>query len=561
MIPAARGRGARRRSLRRASGNRDDGIRASRLPSSGRSGSLATPDSVGGSRCTSPSRASSTAAARATRWCRTSRWTLSIVSTGPWQRWHSTPACTWRLCRNFTCSGTRWICTHGIGFCSSQNFLSVWTPSMSPPNCAWQPMHSSTDGTPAGGETGPCPVWQYMQSILYSPAWSAWLNGIGWRGPGCVGIRRGGLGVVGLLAGLRAGRRGGGRLRGDRLRSRTDRRPDPRPGRWRMPLRRPASTDGSGSRSCAPHAQPNFVPVSRIPVIRRRRTSEESLRPRTDERTRTMSERLRHVPSPDRGQRPFSAIRRAASTVDNGVDRVRRALVAASRIATRSPHRVASSYQTLVGDARGWRRAGRRPARMRAPPPASSCPTHRPIDGNRDSAGSCARPAAPHPRRRRIAGMGEAWIIDAVRTPRGKGKKDTGALSGIHPQELLAQALNALRSASAFDPRDVEDVVAGCVSRSASRAPASRATRCSPRAGRSEDRTGVTLNRFCGSGQQAVNFAAMGVMARPAGSRDRRRRRVDVARADGLRRRRDRRPQPAPASSCTRWCRRASRPI
>jgi len=35
--------------------------------------------------------------------------------------------------------------------------------------------------------------------------------------------------------------------------------------------------------------------------------------------------------------------------------------------------------------------------------------------------------------------MGEAWIIDAVRTPRGKGKQDTGALSGIHPQELLAQ--------------------------------------------------------------------------------------------------------------------------
>jgi hypothetical protein len=35
--------------------------------------------------------------------------------------------------------------------------------------------------------------------------------------------------------------------------------------------------------------------------------------------------------------------------------------------------------------------------------------------------------------------MGEAWIIDAVRTPRGKGKKETGALSGIHPQELLAQ--------------------------------------------------------------------------------------------------------------------------
>jgi acetyl-CoA C-acetyltransferase len=60
--------------------------------------------------------------------------------------------------------------------------------------------------------------------------------------------------------------------------------------------------------------------------------------------------------------------------------------------------------------------------------------------------------------------MGEAWIIDAVRTPRGKGKKDTGALSGIHPQELLAQCLNALQARNGFDPRDVEDMVAGCVS-------------------------------------------------------------------------------------------------
>lgn len=39
--------------------------------------------------------------------------------------------------------------------------------------------------------------------------------------------------------------------------------------------------------------------------------------------------------------------------------------------------------------------------------------------------------------------MGEAWIVDAVRTPRGRGKKDTGALSGIHPQELLSGCLIA----------------------------------------------------------------------------------------------------------------------
>ncbi len=109
--------------------------------------------------------------------------------------------------------------------------------------------------------------------------------------------------------------------------------------------------------------------------------------------------------------------------------------------------------------------------------------------------------------------MGEAWILDAVRTPRGKGKKDTGALSGIHPQELLAQCLNALQARNGFDPRDVEDMVAGCVSEVNDQAGciarnAVLAAGWDPRTA-----SGVTLNRFCGSGQQAVNFAALGVMA------------------------------------------------
>jgi acetyl-CoA C-acetyltransferase len=79
--------------------------------------------------------------------------------------------------------------------------------------------------------------------------------------------------------------------------------------------------------------------------------------------------------------------------------------------------------------------------------------------------------------------MGEAWIIDAVRTPRGRGKKDSGALSGIHPQELLAQVLEALRERNGIDPSDVEDVVAGCVSATGEQAPASPAWRCSRRDG------------------------------------------------------------------------------
>ena len=108
--------------------------------------------------------------------------------------------------------------------------------------------------------------------------------------------------------------------------------------------------------------------------------------------------------------------------------------------------------------------------------------------------------------------MPEAWIIDAVRTPRGRGKKDVGALSHVHPQELLAQTLQALAARTAFDPKDVEDVVAGCVSQ------AGEQGGCITRmavlaAGWPIEVSGVSLNRFCGSGQQAVNFAMMGVMA------------------------------------------------
>jgi acetyl-CoA C-acetyltransferase len=108
--------------------------------------------------------------------------------------------------------------------------------------------------------------------------------------------------------------------------------------------------------------------------------------------------------------------------------------------------------------------------------------------------------------------MPEAWIIDAVRTPRGRGKKDTGALSGVHPQELMAQALNAVVDRTGIDNRDVEDVVVGCVSQ------AGEQGGCIGRmsvlaAGWPNEATGVSLNRFCGSGQQAVNFAAMGVMS------------------------------------------------
>ncbi len=108
--------------------------------------------------------------------------------------------------------------------------------------------------------------------------------------------------------------------------------------------------------------------------------------------------------------------------------------------------------------------------------------------------------------------MADAWIIDAVRTPRGRGKKDSGSLSHVHPQELFAQALQALSTRHAFDPKDVEDVVVGCVTEAGEQGGciARMATLVS---GWPTDVTGVSLNRFCGSGQQAVNFALMGVLS------------------------------------------------
>src|SRR6266700_7779830 len=105
--------------------------------------------------------------------------------------------------------------------------------------------------------------------------------------------------------------------------------------------------------------------------------------------------------------------------------------------------------------------------------------------------------------------MPSAWIIDVVRTPRGKGRPD-GALHGVHPQELLAQCLRAVAARVGFDPVDVDDVVAGngifagdhgdCIGRLATLL-----------AGWPETVPGLTLNRFCGSAQQAITVAAMGV--------------------------------------------------
>src|SRR5687767_9137648 len=106
--------------------------------------------------------------------------------------------------------------------------------------------------------------------------------------------------------------------------------------------------------------------------------------------------------------------------------------------------------------------------------------------------------------------MREAWIIDAVRTPRGRGKAGKGALSNIHPQELLAQTLKQLAKRTKIDPAWVDDVTVGCVSQVGEQG-ACVARNAILAAGWPIEVTGVSLNRFCGSGLQAVSFAAMGV--------------------------------------------------
>lgn len=108
--------------------------------------------------------------------------------------------------------------------------------------------------------------------------------------------------------------------------------------------------------------------------------------------------------------------------------------------------------------------------------------------------------------------MGEAWIIDAVRSPRGGGKQGVGSLSHIHPQRVLAQVLNALQEHAGFDTNDVEDVIMGNNSGVGDHS-MDIARMAALDAGWPITVPGVTLHRFCGSGQQALNVAAMSVMS------------------------------------------------
>ena len=108
--------------------------------------------------------------------------------------------------------------------------------------------------------------------------------------------------------------------------------------------------------------------------------------------------------------------------------------------------------------------------------------------------------------------MSEAWIIDAVRTPRGIGKYGKGALSEMHPQQLGATVLRALAERNKINTAEVDDVIWGT---SSQRGPASGdlGRMSALDAGYDVRSSGVTLDRFCGSGITTVNFAASTIMA------------------------------------------------
>ena len=107
--------------------------------------------------------------------------------------------------------------------------------------------------------------------------------------------------------------------------------------------------------------------------------------------------------------------------------------------------------------------------------------------------------------------MTEAYIYDAVRTPRGKGKSD-GALHEITPVQLATQVLEAVRDRNEIDASAIEDVALGCVSPVGEQGAVVTRTAIL-NAGYPETTSGIQVNRFCASGLEAVNIAAAKVKA------------------------------------------------
>jgi len=108
--------------------------------------------------------------------------------------------------------------------------------------------------------------------------------------------------------------------------------------------------------------------------------------------------------------------------------------------------------------------------------------------------------------------MVDALIIDACRTPRGIGKAGKGALSGIHPQQLGATVLRALADRTGINTADVDDIIWGTSAQVAQQS-GDLGRMSALDAGYDVRASGVTLDRFCGSGITSVNMAAASIMS------------------------------------------------
>lgn len=108
--------------------------------------------------------------------------------------------------------------------------------------------------------------------------------------------------------------------------------------------------------------------------------------------------------------------------------------------------------------------------------------------------------------------MSEAYIIDAVRTPRGIGKPGKGALSHLHPQHLAATVLAAIRDRNNLDTATVDDIV-WSTSTQEGKQGGDLGRMAALSAGYDIKASGTTLDRFCGGGISSVNFAAASVMS------------------------------------------------
>src|SRR5579875_2745187 len=108
--------------------------------------------------------------------------------------------------------------------------------------------------------------------------------------------------------------------------------------------------------------------------------------------------------------------------------------------------------------------------------------------------------------------MADAYIIDAVRTPRGIGKVGKGALAHMHPQHLAATVLKALAERNKLNTADVDDIIWGTSSQRGKQG-GDLGRMAALDAGYDIKASGVTLDRFCGSGITSVNLAAAQIMS------------------------------------------------